>query len=93
MKRPRAFPFCFQPPSLPRAAAKKGWELHKEGGLPDDMSLPYMVGIVVSGLVGLLVIAFFMKYLRNNSLSLFVWYRIIFGIIVIALAFFRVIGG
>jgi undecaprenyl-diphosphatase len=57
------------------------------------MRIPYMVGIIVSGLVGLVVIAFFMKYLRNNSLSLFVWYRILFGIIVIALAFFRVIGG
>ncbi len=32
--------------------------------------------MVVSGVVGLLVIAFFMKYLRRHSLSVFVWYRI-----------------
>ena len=57
------------------------------------MRVPYLVGVLVSGIVGLLVIAFFMKYLRNHSLSVFVWYRIIFGIIVVALAFFRVIGG
>ena len=57
------------------------------------MRLPYAVGVVVSGVVGLLVIAFFMKYLSNHSLNVFVWYRILFGIIVIALAFFRVIGG
>jgi len=86
------FSFLLSTPIIAGAAAKKGWELHKDG-LPDDMKIPYLVGIAVSGVVGLLVIAFFMKYLRHNSLSIFVWYRILFGIIVIALAFFRVIGG
>ena len=86
------FSFLLSTPVIAGAAAKKGWEMHKEG-LPDDMRLPYAVGVVVSGIVGLLVIAFFMKYLRHNSLNVFVWYRIAFGIIVIALAFFRVIGG
>ena len=56
------------------------------------MRLPYLVGIAVSAVVGLLVIAFFMKYLKRHSLSVFVWYRIAFGIIVIALAFFRVMA-
>jgi undecaprenyl-diphosphatase len=50
------------------------------------------VGVLVSGVVGLVVIAFFMKYLKRHSLSVFVWYRLAFGIIVIALAFFRVSG-
>ncbi len=86
------FSFLLSTPIIAGAAAKKGWELHKDG-LPDDMKIPYLVGIAVSGVVGLLVIAFFMRYLRHNSLTLFVWYRILFGIIVIALAFFRVIGG
>jgi len=86
------FSFLLSTPIIAGAAAKKGWELHKDG-LPDDMKIPYLVGIAVSGVVGLMVIAFFMKYLRHNSLSIFVWYRILFGIIVIALAFFRVIGG
>ena len=86
------FSFLLSTPIIAGAAAKKGWELHKDG-LPDDMKIPYLVGIVVSGVVGLVVIAFFMKYLRHNSLSLFVWYRILFGIIVVALAFFRVISG
>ena len=37
-----------------------------------------------------MVIAFFLRYLRRNSLMAFVYYRIVFGIIVIALAaFFR----
>jgi undecaprenyl-diphosphatase len=85
------FSFLLSTPIIAGAAAKKGWELHKSG-LPEDMKLPYLIGIVVSGVVGLVVIAFFMKYLKRHSLSVFVWYRIVFGIIVVALAFFR-IGG
>jgi undecaprenyl-diphosphatase len=85
------FSFLLSTPIIAGAAAKKGWELHKDG-LPEDMRLPYLVGILVSGVVGLVVIAFFMRYLRRHSLSVFVWYRIVFGIIVIALAFFRVGG-
>jgi len=34
------------------------------------------------------VIGMFMKFLRRHTLKFFVYYRIIFGIIVIALAFF-----
>jgi len=86
------FSFLLSTPIIAGAAGKKGWELHKEG-LPEAMKLPYMVGIAVSAVVGLIVIAFFMRYLRRHSLSVFVWYRIIFGIIVVALAFFRVISG
>ncbi len=86
------FSFLLSTPIIAGAAAKKGWELHKDG-LPENMRMPYLVGVIVSAAVGLIVIAFFMKYLRRHSLSVFVWYRIVFGIIVIALAFFRVIGG
>jgi undecaprenyl pyrophosphate phosphatase UppP len=43
--------------------------------------------------MGILVIAFFLKFLRHNTLSVFVWWRIVFGIIVVALAVFFPIGG
>ena len=52
-----------------------------------------LVGIVVSGVTGCLVIRFFMHYLRRGTLTFFVAYRVIFGIIIIALAhFFRFTG-
>jgi undecaprenyl pyrophosphate phosphatase UppP len=35
------------------------------------------------------VIAWFLQYLRHSSLRPFVYYRVIFGIIVLALAFIR----
>jgi undecaprenyl-diphosphatase len=63
--------------------------LQKHGGIPADMRMPFMLGIVVSGLTGIVVIAFFLRFLQRHTLNFFIYYRIIFGIIVIALAFSR----
>lgn len=87
------FSFLLSTPAIAAAAAKDALDLHKEGGIPPGMGMPYALGILVSGVVGMLVIAFFLRYLKQNSLSFFVWYRIIFGIIIIALAVFFRIGG
>jgi undecaprenyl-diphosphatase len=88
------FSFLLSTPAIAAAVAKKGWDIHKEGGIPADMKAPIVVGIVVSGLLGAIVIAFFLRYLRRSSLMPFVYYRIVFGIIVIALAaFFRFSAG
>jgi undecaprenyl-diphosphatase len=85
------FSFLLSTPAIAGAVVKKAWDVHKQGGIPHDMRVPILVGVIVSGIVGAAVIGFFMKYLRRNNLAIFVWYRIIFGIIVIALAaFFRV---
>jgi len=88
------FSFLLSTPAIAAAVLKKAWDIHKEGGLPADMKLPIVVGIVVSGVLGAVVIAFFLRYLRRSSLMPFVYYRIVFGIIVIALAaFFRFSAG
>ncbi len=88
------FSFLLSTPAIAAAVAKKAWDIHKEGGVPADMKLPIVVGIVVSGVLGAIVIAFFLRYLRRSSLMPFVYYRIVFGIIVIALAaFFRFSAG
>jgi undecaprenyl-diphosphatase len=88
------FSFLLSTPAIAAAVAKKAWDIHKEGGIPADMKLPIVLGIVVSGLLGAIVIAFFLRYLRRSSLMPFVYYRIVFGIIVIALAaFFRFSAG
>jgi len=58
------------------------------------MRTALLVGVIVSAITGALTIQFFLNYLRKRSLGFFVWYRVIFGIIVIALAtFFRYHGG
>jgi undecaprenyl-diphosphatase len=82
------FSFLLSTPTIAGAALKGAWDIHKKGGLAPDMRVPFMVGAVLSGLLGAAVIAFFLRYLRRNSLMPFVYYRIVFGIIVIALAVF-----
>jgi undecaprenyl-diphosphatase len=84
------FSFLLSAPAIAAAAAKKFWDIHKTGGIAPDMKVPFALGIVLSGILGAVVIAVFLKYLRRNSLMPFVYYRIVFGIIVIALAVFRV---
>ncbi len=61
-------------------------KLHKAGGLDLPMST-LAVSILVSGVAGYFVIAFFLRYLQTRTLKPFIIYRLIFGIAVIALAF------
>ncbi len=87
------FSFLLSTPIIAGAAAKKFWDLHKlQGGLPHDMQMAFFAGILASAVTGCIAIAFFLNYLRSRSLAVFVWYRIVFGIIVIALALFRSSG-
>jgi undecaprenyl-diphosphatase len=92
------FSFLLATPAIAGAAAKDAWDLMRHGGgiagIPQDMRMALLVGVIVSAITGALTIQFFLNYLRKRSLSFFVWYRVIFGIIVIALAtFFRYHGG
>lgn len=43
----------------------------------------FVIGILVSFLTGLLSIRLLLGYIKNNNYKLFMWYRIIFGIIII----------
>jgi undecaprenyl-diphosphatase len=75
------------------AAAKKLIDILRHGGgIPADMQTAFLVGMIVSAITGVFAIGWLMNYLRHRSLSFFVWYRIVFGIIVIALAIFRPVG-
>ncbi len=88
------FSFLLSTPATAGAAAKDFYDLFKhQGGIPADMQSAFIAGILTSGLTGIVVIAFFLNYLRKRSLNFFVLYRIVFGIMVIALAtFFRYSG-
>lgn len=52
--------------------------------------LPFFVGVISSFIVGVLIIKFLMNYLKKGSFKVFAIYRIIIGIIVIALFFARI---
>lgn len=80
------FSFLLSTPIIAGACLLKMHELHKEG-LPPGMQAPFIVGIVVSALVGYAAIAWLIRYLQTNSLRVFIVYRIVAGVVVIALAF------
>ncbi|HPQ16285.1 MAG TPA: undecaprenyl-diphosphate phosphatase, partial [Bryobacteraceae bacterium] len=74
--------------ALTGAALKAFLDIQEAGGLSPGMQVPFLVGVVVSAVTGWVVIAVFLRFLRTHTLRFFVYYRIIFGIIVIALAIF-----
>jgi undecaprenyl-diphosphatase len=80
------FSFLLSTPIIAGAALLKAHELHKEG-LPPGMHAPFLVGIMVSTVVGYGAIAWLIRFLQSHSLKIFVVYRVVFGIIVIALAY------
>jgi undecaprenyl-diphosphatase len=80
------FSFLLSTPLIAGAALLKANELRKEG-LPAGMHMPFLVGVVVSAIVGYAAIAWLIRYLQSNSLKVFIVYRIVVGVIVIGLAF------
>ncbi len=78
------FSFLLSTPIIAGAALKKGLEIRHEGLTP-EMRLPFLLGIVVSGLVGYSVIAWLIRYLERRTFKPFIVYRLVLGVIVLAL--------
>jgi undecaprenyl-diphosphatase len=79
------FSFLLSTPLIAGAALLKAHELRKEG-LPAGMHMPFLVGVLVSAIVGYAAIAWLIRYLQSNGLKVFIVYRIVVGVIVIGLA-------
>jgi undecaprenyl-diphosphatase len=76
---------------LPMAAGAALLEGHKlwKGGLPHEELVAFALGIAVSAVVGYLVIAWLIDWLRRRSLDAFVVYRVLLGIGILAVVFAR----
>jgi undecaprenyl-diphosphatase len=83
------YSFLLSTPGIAAAAGQAIWEMRKTGGLHALLEADFLVGVIVSAITGCIVIAWFLQYLRRSGLLPFVFYRIIFGIIVLALALIR----
>lgn len=82
------FSFLLSAPLIAGAVASKLptlIKLHKAGTMDLPLST-LVISILVSGVVGYMVIAFFLRYLQTRTLKVFVVYRILFGIIILVLA-------
>lgn len=82
------FSFLLSTPVIGGAALKNFYDMYKHG-LAADERAAFAVGIAVSAITGILTIRYFMNFLRRRSLAFFVTYRLVFGILVIALAIVR----
>ncbi len=85
------FSFLLSAPLIAGAVAAKLpalIKLHKAGSL--DLPLSTLaISILVSGVTGYLVIAFFLRYLQTRTLKVFVVYRVVFGIIILVWSFLQ----
>ncbi len=79
------FSFLMATPVIAGAGLKKLMELRHQG-LPAEMRAPFLVGMAVAALVGYAVIAFFIRYLQTHTLKIFIYYRLLFGVLLILLA-------
>ncbi|MGD0223365.1 MAG: undecaprenyl-diphosphate phosphatase [Terriglobia bacterium] len=77
------FSFLLATPLIAGACLKKGLEIH-HSGLPADMRMPFLFGIIVSAFVGYAVIAVLIRYLERRTFTVFVVYRVILGVVLLA---------
>ena len=53
------------------------------------LSLDWMLGFVASAITSMLVMRWMLDYVRNHSFSIFMWYRIVAGALIIGLFFIK----
>lgn len=54
-------------------------------------SLAFLLGVLASFLTGLVVIKFLMNYLKRGSFKVFAVYRVVIGVIILAISIFRLV--
>jgi undecaprenyl-diphosphatase len=84
------FSFLLSTPIIAGAALFKLHHFMKHGLPPGEIApgtAAFVAGIVVSALVGYAVIAWFIRYLQTKTLTVFIVYRILFGIAVLLLGY------
>jgi undecaprenyl-diphosphatase len=82
------FSFLLATPITAGAVLVKAIDVCKEG-LPANEQLVFTVGIVTAMVVGFAAIHWMLAYVRKQSLMVFVWYRLIFGAILLIVALMR----
>ncbi|MEI8278119.1 MAG: undecaprenyl-diphosphate phosphatase [Bacteroidota bacterium] len=88
------FSFFLAVPTMMAATAKKLWDFHKHGVTFQDGQIPMLiVGNIIAFIVALIAIKTFIQYLQKHSFRAFGVYRIIAGIAVLAMIYFKMMAG
>lgn len=82
------FSFLMSVPILLGAVAKKWYEL-RHVNLTGDQQAAFVIGILTASIVGWVAIRVFLRYISRHSYSLFMWYRLAFGAVILIVLFFN----
>lgn len=88
------FSFFLAVPTMVAASAKSFLDVYKEHPevLVKDNFATLGLGALVAYVVALIAVKFFIGYLQKNGFKMFGWYRIVAGIIVLALIYTKHLG-
>jgi undecaprenyl-diphosphatase len=73
-------------PTMFAATAYEGYDLYKSGQMADENWNELAVGFVVSAIVAFIAVKWLLRYVQTHRFTLFAWYRIVFGAILLVLA-------
>lgn len=76
------FSFLLSIPIILGSGAEQLFSVLKSGAFSHDW-VNIISGSITAFVVGIIAIGFLMKYLKNNSLKVFIWYRIILAFVVL----------
>jgi len=76
------FSFLMSIPIVFAAGVKKAWDLRQFTWSNQEFMM-YLAGFLAAAVVGYLAIKFLLDYLKNHTLNIFAYYRIILGIVLI----------
>lgn len=86
------FSFLLSAPIILGAGLKSVLDSPETGGIPPGMHGAFAVGVIASAVFGYAVISFLLRYVQRATLKVFIYYRIVLGVIVLALAFLTNLG-
>ena len=82
------FSFLLATPIIAGAAIKKGLEVHHTG-LPPEMRVPLICGIILSAIVGWITLRLLTIFYEKHSLDGFMIYRVALGVVIFAVGMMR----
>jgi undecaprenyl-diphosphatase len=79
------FSFLLGTPIIVGSGIKKGYDVLQAGGIPADQQAAFAIGFVVAVISGYLAIWLLLRFLQRNSTLPFIVYRVVVGVLLIAL--------
>lgn len=76
------FVFLLSIPIIFGAGLKSVFDAYKDGVLFNSGST-FIAGFAAAAITGYFVVKYFLSFLRNNSLTVFIWYRVLLALLVI----------